>query len=61
MRWKMMKEDPGVSNDVTRVYFSPLVGYPKWKVRCRVAAISLSEDAKVECRSNRTPTDTRRW
>ena len=28
--------------------FSPLVGYPKWKVRCSTAAVSLSEDAKVE-------------
>src|ERR1041385_7211563 len=48
-------------SDVTRVYFSPLIGYPKWKVRCSVAAISLSEDAKVEYRTNRTPITTSRW
>ena len=47
--------------DVTRVYFLPLVGYPKWKVRCSVAAISHREDAKVEYRTNKTPIDTRRW
>ena len=28
--------------------FLPLVGYPKWKVRCSTAAVSLSKDAKVE-------------
>ena len=31
-----------------RIVLSLLVGYPKWKVTCSKAAVSLSEDAKVE-------------
>ena len=35
--------------------FSPLVGYPKWKVSDVVQQkVSLSEDAKVEYRTSRT-------
>ena len=30
------------------VSVSFLVGYPKWKVRCSTAVVSLSEDTKVE-------------
>ena len=37
----------GVPADAREVSFSFLVGYPKWKVRCSTAAVSLSEDAKV--------------
>src|SRR4051812_35048575 len=34
--------------DVTRLYFSPLIGLPKVEgLRCRVSAISLGEDTKV--------------
>ena len=32
---------------VRMIVLSLLFGYPKWKVRCSVAAISLSEDTKV--------------
>ena len=34
--------------DARELSVSFLVGYPKWKVRCSTAAVSLSEDAKVE-------------
>ena len=33
--------------DAREVSVSFLVGYPKWKVRCRAAASSLSKDTKV--------------
>ena len=33
--------------DAREISVSFLVGYPKWKVRCSTAAVSLSEDAKV--------------
>ena len=34
--------------DAREVSVSFLVGYPKWKVRCSTAAVSLSIVAKVE-------------
>ena len=41
-----------------RIALSLFVGYSKWKVRCSTAAVSLSEDAKVECRSVGLKRDT---
>ena len=41
--------------DAREVSVSFLVGYPKWKVRCSTAAVSLSENAKVLVFSRRTP------
>ena len=38
---------PWSAADAREVNVSFLVGYPKWKVRCSTAEVSLSEDAKV--------------
>ena len=38
-----------LETDAREISFSFLVGYPKWKVRCSTATVSLSEDAKVDC------------